>query len=66
MAEALKPRKASFKTVAVEPVQSPVLAQAKAGEPLKPGPHKIQGLAAGFVPAVLKLELVGRYQSARP
>jgi cysteine synthase len=58
VAEALKSRKASFKTVAVEPVQSPVLTQAKAGQPLKPGPHKIQGLSAGFVPGVLKLELV--------
>ncbi len=58
VAEALKPRKPSFKTIAVEPVQSPVLTQAKAGQPLQPGPHKIQGLAAGFVPQVLKLDLV--------
>jgi cysteine synthase len=58
VAQALKPRKPSFRTVAVEPVQSPVLTQAKAGVPLKPGPHKIQGLAAGFVPQVLNLDLV--------
>ncbi|MFM2068599.1 MAG: Cysteine synthase [Pseudomonadota bacterium] len=45
-------------SVAVEPVASPVLTQARAGEPLKPGPHKIQGIGAGFVPAVLDLSLV--------
>ncbi len=45
-------------SVAVEPTASPVLTQAKAGEPIKPGPHKIQGIGAGFVPAVLDLSLV--------
>ena len=45
-------------SVAVEPVASPVLTQKRAGEPLKPGPHKIQGLGAGFVPDVLDLSLV--------
>ena len=44
--------------MAVEPAASPVLTQARAGEPLKPGPHKIQGIGAGFVPKVLDLELV--------
>jgi len=44
--------------VAVEPTASPVLTQARAGEPLQPGPHKIQGIGAGFVPAVLDLSLV--------
>ncbi|MDO8347150.1 MAG: cysteine synthase A [Rugosibacter sp.] len=44
--------------VAVEPEASPVLTQTRAGEPLKPGPHKIQGIGAGFVPAVLDLSLV--------
>ena len=58
VAEALKPRKPSFKAIAVEPVQSPVLTQTKAGETLKPGPHKIQGIGAGFVPSVLRLDLV--------
>jgi cysteine synthase A len=45
-------------SVAVEPTASPVLTQARAGEPQKPGPHKIQGIGAGFVPQVLDLSLV--------
>jgi cysteine synthase len=45
-------------SIAVEPTASPVLTQSRAGEPLKPGPHKIQGIGAGFVPAVLDLSLV--------
>ncbi|MFZ1830390.1 MAG: cysteine synthase A [Candidatus Competibacteraceae bacterium] len=45
-------------SVAVEPVASPVLTQQRAGEPLKPAPHKIQGIGAGFVPEVLDLALV--------
>ena len=45
-------------SVAVEPSHSPVLTQKLAGEPLKPGPHKIQGIGAGFVPQVLDLDLV--------
>ncbi len=45
-------------SVAVEPAASPVLSQTRAGEELKPGPHKIQGLGAGFVPKVLDLSLV--------
>jgi cysteine synthase len=48
----------AIQSVAVEPTASPVLTQAKAGEPIKPGPHKIQGIGAGFVPAVLDLSLV--------
>ena len=45
-------------TVAVEPAASPVLTQTRAGETVKPGPHKIQGIGAGFVPGVLDLSLV--------
>ena len=45
-------------TVAVEPDASPVLSQKRAGLPLKPGPHKIQGIGAGFVPDILDLSLV--------
>jgi cysteine synthase A len=49
---------AKLTTVAVEPTASPVLTQTRAGEPVKPGPHKIQGIGAGFVPQVLDLSLV--------
>lgn len=45
-------------SVAVEPAASPVLTQYRAGEPLKPSPHKIQGIGAGFIPDVLDLALV--------
>ncbi|MBI1889510.1 MAG: cysteine synthase A [Burkholderiales bacterium] len=45
-------------SVAVEPTASPVLTQTRAGEPLKPGPHKIQGIGAGFVPQVLDMSLI--------
>ncbi len=45
-------------SVAVEPTASPVMTQTRAGEPLKPGPHKIQGLGAGFIPEVLDMSLV--------
>jgi cysteine synthase A len=45
-------------SVAVEPAHSPVLTQKRSGEPLKPGPHKIQGIGAGFVPDVLDLSVV--------
>jgi cysteine synthase A len=48
----------AMRSVAVEPTASPVLTQQRAGEPLKPGPHKIQGIGAGFVPAVLDMSLV--------
>jgi cysteine synthase A len=49
-------------SVAVEPTASPVLTQARAGEPLKPGPHKIQGIGAGFVPGVLDLSLIDQVE----
>ncbi len=48
----------AIQSVAVEPTASPILTQKRAGEPLKPGPHKIQGIGAGFVPDVLDLSLV--------
>jgi cysteine synthase A len=53
-----KSRGKSVRTVAVEPAASPILTQARHGEPLKPAPHKIQGIGAGFVPEVLDLSLV--------
>ena len=52
IAEAIKPRKSGFKAIAVEPAASPVLVGGK------PGPHKIQGIGAGFVPDVLRLDLI--------
>jgi cysteine synthase A len=48
----------AIQSIAVEPAASPVLTQRRAGEPLKPGPHRIQGIGAGFVPDVLDLSLV--------
>lgn len=47
-------------TVAVEPADSPVITQALAGDEIKPGPHKIQGIGAGFIPSNLDLSLVDR------
>ena len=54
--EVIKPRKASFQAIAVEPKDSPVISQTLSGQPLKPGPHKIQGTGAGFVPKNLHLK----------
>lgn len=49
-------------TVAVEPTASPVITQTLHGDPVKPGPHKIQGIGAGFVPANLDLSLLDRVE----
>jgi cysteine synthase A len=49
-------------SVAVEPANSPVITQKRAGEELKPGPHMIQGIGAGFIPDVLDLSLVDRVE----
>ncbi|MGC8744082.1 MAG: cysteine synthase A [Verrucomicrobiia bacterium] len=54
--EYIKPLKPSFKAIAVEPKDSPVISQALAGQPQKPGVHKIQGLGAGFIPKNLHLK----------
>ena len=48
--------------MAVEPAESPVLTQHRAGRELKPGPHKIQGIGAGFVPDTLDLGIVDRVE----
>jgi cysteine synthase len=58
VAEVIKKRKSDFRAIAVEPKDSPVIQQTMRGQPLKPGPHKIQGTGAGFVPNNLHLQIV--------
>ena len=58
VSEVLKERKSGFKAIAVEPLQSPVLSQMRSGEEPTPGPHKIQGIGAGFAPDVLNMDAV--------
>jgi cysteine synthase len=55
-------RKHPLRTVAVEPSNSPVLSQKRAGKPLAPSPHKIQGIGAGFIPDILDLSLVDQIE----
>lgn len=57
VSEVIKSR-CAMKTFAVEPVSSPVITQVKAGEELKPGPHMIQGIGAGFIPKNLNVSIV--------
>jgi cysteine synthase A len=59
-----KVRKQPLYSVAVEPTKSPVITQTRNGEPLKPSPHKIQGLGAGFIPDTLDLSIVDRVELA--
>jgi cysteine synthase len=58
ISEVIKKRKPSFQAIAVEPKDSQVISQTLKGEPLKPGPHKIQGTGAGFVPTNLHLDII--------
>lgn len=58
VAEVIKKRNPNFKAIAVEPKDSPVISQTLKHEPLKPGPHKIQGLGAGFIPGNLHMDIV--------
>jgi cysteine synthase len=58
VAEVIKSRKPSFQAIAVEPANSPVITQRKAGQPLQPGKHTIQGLGAGFIPDVLNVDII--------
>lgn len=56
--ETLKSRKPEVKMIAVEPANSPVITQRRAGEPLQPGKHTIQGIGAGFIPENLNLDVI--------
>jgi cysteine synthase A len=56
--EVIKERKPAFRCIAVEPEESPVLTQSRAGQTLQPGPHKIQGIGAGFIPQVLDVDVI--------
>ena len=56
--EVLKSRKPKVRIVAVEPINSPVITQRKAGQELKPGRHTIQGIGAGFIPEVLNVDVI--------
>jgi cysteine synthase len=56
--DVIKAKKPGFKTVAVEPIHSPVMTQKRAGQELVPGPHKIQGIGGGFIPEVLDMDVV--------
>ncbi len=58
VAEVIKARKPSFKAIAVEPVNSPVITQKMKGQPLTPSPHRIQGIGAGFIPGVLNTKII--------
>ncbi|PKH98196.1 cysteine synthase A [Shewanella sp. 11B5] len=59
----LKAQGKTITSVAVEPVDSPVIAQALAGQPIQPGPHKIQGIGAGFIPGNLDLSIIDRVEA---
>jgi cysteine synthase A len=58
VSEVIKGRKKTFQAIAVEPKDSPVISQTRSGQPVKPGPHKIQGTGAGFVPDNLHLDVI--------
>lgn len=58
VSEVIKQRRPGFKAIAVEPIHSPVISQTLAGEPVVPGPHKIQGIGAGFIPGVLNMSTI--------
>jgi cysteine synthase A len=58
VSEVIKSRKKAFQAIAVEPKDSPVISQTRSGQPVKPGPHKIQGTGAGFVPDNLHLDVI--------
>jgi cysteine synthase A len=63
--EVLKSRKPGVKIIAVEPVNSPVIMQKRAGQPLQPGKHAIQGIGAGFIPDVLNVDVIDEVVTVR-
>src|SRR5262249_21958176 len=58
VSEVIKARRPSMRAFAVEPAKSPVITQARAGKPLQPGKHSIQGIGAGFIPGVLNVDII--------
>jgi cysteine synthase len=58
VSEVIKERKPALQSIAVEPAASPVITQTRAGQPVVPGPHKIQGTGAGFVPKNLNINII--------
>lgn len=58
VSEVIKKRKPSFKAIAVEPVNSPVITQKLKGQQMTPAPHRIQGIGAGFIPGVLNTKII--------
>jgi len=62
VSEVIKERNPQMLSVAVEPVESPVITQTRNGEEVKPGPHKIQGIGAGFVPQNLNIDILDEVQ----
>ncbi len=59
----LKSKNPNIKCIAVEPIDSPVIAQTRNGDQVKPGPHKIQGIGAGFIPANLNMDIIDSVQA---
>lgn len=58
VSDVIKRRKPSFRAIAVEPMDSAVITAKLSGQPLRPGPHQLQGIGAGFIPKVLNVKLV--------
>ncbi len=63
--EVFKSRKPGVQIVAVEPANSPVISQLRKHEPIKPGPHKIQGIGAGFIPDILNVSIIDEVITVR-
>ena len=62
VSEVIKERNPEMKSIAVEPAESPVITQTRNGEEVQPGPHKIQGIGAGFIPKNLDLSVVDQVE----